>query len=129
VRVRFDASYDHGIWVNRTAWVDRDRFKSHDGSATGDHEVAVSWTDNHGAAIQIHRNIDVCFLIPCRPSSRTQEILIVTPGLKTLQGAALEGVHQPYQCKTSSKEVVLSYGHGKKEPLSFEHVVVVQREV
>jgi hypothetical protein len=94
----------------------------------GDHEVAISWTDNHGAAIQIHRNVDVCFLSPCPLSSKAQEILIITPGLKTLQGAVLEGVHQPYQCKMSSKEIILSYGHGKKEPLSFENVIVVQRQ-
>jgi hypothetical protein len=95
----------------------------------GKHKVAVSWTDNYGAAIQIHRNVDVCFLSPCHPSSKNQEVLIITPSLKTLQGAPLEGVHQLYQCRTSSKEVVLSYGHGKKQTIGFEHFMVVEKGV
>jgi hypothetical protein len=89
----------------------------------------VSWTDNHGAAIQIHRNVDICFLSPCHPSSKNQEVLVITPGLKTLQGKPLEGVHQPYQCKMGSKKVVLSYSHGKKQMIGFEHFVVVQKGV
>ncbi len=76
VLLRFGASYENGLLLDRLATVDPGRVKPYDGNPVPDyHEVCLSFTDHKSRAC--HRNVDICHMEPAPPRAKGQSLLLL----------------------------------------------------
>ena len=127
VLVRFDLAYENGTLHDRLATVDPGRIKPYAGNPDpAFHEVCVTFTD-HQSKLS-HRNVDVCFLHPEPPRSKSQSLLL----LCTPRSRSPTGPYGPYKaCKverTAKTITVVDEATRKKVKYNLDECVRVLEE-